>query len=254
MSEKENNSTPEKKVSNIDQRGMDETHTKHKATNIIEGKQCWIIGNLLFFLYGITKRRIIRSFIRNLVPRLEGGQLLSLTIRRIFSFYHNIDIGLYSQGGCFVLNNFSTTPPMTTIGRYCSIANTACAFNASHPMNLMSSSAIFFNPAFGYSKKDILTRTELNIGNDVWIGHNAIIMPTVSIIGDGAVIGAGALVYQDVPPYAVVIGVPGRVVRRRFSQDIIDKLQAAKWWEKSLFKLLDNLDEFQKPLEGDVVR
>lgn len=254
MRKKGNNSVPEKKGCNIDKGGMDKMHVSHKYANIKEGKQSWIIGNLLFFLYGIIKRRMIRSFILNLVPKLEGGLLLSLTIRKIFFSYHNIDIGLYSQSGCFVIYNFSATPPMTTIGRYCSIANTVHAFNANHPMNLKSSNAIFFNPKLGYSKKDILTRTALNIGNDVWIGHNAIIMPTVSNIGDGAVIGAGALVYQDVPPYAVIAGVPGQVVRKRFPQAIIDELQTSKWWEKSLDELLENFEEFQRPLVGDVVR
>lgn len=251
MSEKENDFTQESKLSNVYQEVTDEARCDTEDANTKEGNRCWLIGNLLFFLYGRTKRKTIRSFIRYLILKLEGGQLFSLTIRRIFSVYHKVDIGLYSEGGCFILHNF---PPMTKIGRYCSIADTARAFNANHPMNLISTNAIFYNTNFGFSQKNILTRTELNIGNDVWLGHNCIIVPTVANIGNGAVIGAGSLVYKDVPAYSVVTGVPGRVVRKRFSQSIIDELQSSKWWEKSLAEHLENFGEFQTPLEGDTVR
>ncbi len=251
MSEIETKSEPGNKSSKIDLRFLNEIPVTHKSANKKEGKQCRIIGSLLFFLYGKIQRGKIRSFIRNLVLKLEGGEMFSLTIRRIFSVYHKIDIGLYTHGGCFVLHSFK---PMTKIGRYCSIAKTACAFNANHPMNLVSSNALFFNPVYGYSKKHILIRTKLYIGNDVWLGHNSIIVPSVEKVGDGAVIGAGSMAYKDVPPYGVVTGVPGRVVRYRFSSETIEELLSSKWWEKSLAELAVNFEEFQKPLEGDTIR
>ena len=96
-----------------------------------------------------------------------------------------------------------------------------------------------------------LKRTELTIGNDVWIGHNAIILSGVSSIGDGAVIGAGAVLYKDVPPYAVVLGNPARVVRYRFSAEKIEELLESKWWEKSIDELLPEIESFQKPLETE---
>lgn len=177
--------------------------------------------------------------------------MLSLTLRRIFAKYYKVEVELLSGGGAFIPNNLA---PMTKIGRYCSIAYTARSFNANHPMNLKSSSALFYNPSMGYAKKDLLTRTSLTIEHDVWIGHNAVILPTVSHIGTGAVIGANSVVHQDVPPYAIVVGHPARVVRYRFSQEKIEELLASCWWDKPLTELLPDIEEFQQPLEGEQIR
>ena len=73
-------------------------------------------------------------------------------------------------------------------------------------------------------------KSGVKINNDVYIGLNAIIMPGVTI-GDGAVVGAGAVVTKDVPPYAIVAGVPAKVVKYRFEQPVIDKLLELKWWD-----------------------
>lgn len=70
----------------------------------------------------------------------------------------------------------------------------------------------------------------VSIGNDVWIGHAAIILPGVSI-GHGAVVGAGAVVTRDVPAYTIVGGTPAKTIRHRFSQDVVDKLLAIRWWD-----------------------
>ena len=89
----------------------------------------------------------------------------------------------------------------------------------------------------------------LKVGNDVWMGDNAIILADVTEIGDGAIIGAGAIVKKNVPPYAVVVGNPARVVRYLFSKEVIDELLASKWWEKDIEELKLNIDEFQRPYE-----
>ncbi|WP_140538245.1 DapH/DapD/GlmU-related protein [Mesorhizobium sp. B1-1-8] len=70
----------------------------------------------------------------------------------------------------------------------------------------------------------------VTVGNDVWIGHGAIMLPGVAI-GDGAVVGAGAVVTKDVPPYAIVVGSPAKVIRYRFSEDVVAKLLAIQWWQ-----------------------
>ena len=81
------------------------------------------------------------------------------------------------------------------------------------------------------------------IGNDVWIGANAIILPGVKI-GDGAIIGAGAIVRHDVPPYAVAVGVPARVTKHRHTKEQIEKLLKIAWWNWSEEKIVANMDHF----------
>ncbi|MEG6586453.1 hypothetical protein [Dendrosporobacter sp. 1207_IL3150] len=81
------------------------------------------------------------------------------------------------------------------------------------------------------------------IGYDTWIGHGAIIMPEVSI-GNGAVIGSGAIVTRNVEPYTIVVGSPARVVRSRFSPDIVEKLEAIRWWDWPHDKIKANFNDF----------
>ena len=91
--------------------------------------------------------------------------------------------------------------------------------------------------------------TPVKVGNDVWIGEYAVILAHVTEIGDGAVIGAGAIVNKNVPPYAVVVGNPARIVRYRFPKEIVDQLLASRWWEKDIEELKPTISEFQQPYE-----
>lgn len=209
-------------------------------------------GPSAYELYGRVTKRTVRKQIRNRLRSMEGGEVRSITLRRIMRDFHGVTIGLYTDGGCF-------TPlamdPSTTIGRYSSIAYTAACFGANHPMNAKSTHALFYNPTVGETEVDLVERTHLEIGSDVWMGHNSIVLSTVSSVGHGAVIGAGSVVHKDVPPYAVVVGHPARVVRYRFSDGIIEDLLAERWWEKSLEQLkAEGLEQFQVPLEGEALR
>lgn len=67
-------------------------------------------------------------------------------------------------------------------------------------------------------------------------------------IGDGAVIGTGAIVTKDVPPYAIAVGIPAKIIRYRFSQEIIKRLLKEKWWDKAESYISNHINEFQKPL------
>jgi len=205
------------------------------------------MSNLLFKLYGINNSKI-KSLIIKIIYKIEGGGCYSKTLRKIFKEYRGVDIGMYSDGGCFNEFHFDRH---TTIGRYCSIARTAYALNRNHPMDYKSTHAFFFNPSLKFTKKDKIEYIPLKIGNDVWIGHNAIIMPHVKEISDGAVIAAGAVVNKDVPPYAVVVGNPSRVVRYRFSKGTIEKLLEEKWWEKSMEEIEVNFNEYSGPYEKE---
>lgn len=184
--------------------------------------------------------------ILKIINRIDGGELYSKSLREIFEYYHKVDIGMYSHGGCF---NPGQIDKFTRIGRYCSIARTVRVMNRNHPMEFRSMHAFFFNPELKYTILDEIRYIPIDIGNDVWIGFNALIMPNVKKIADGAVVGAGAVVNKDVPPYAVVVGNPARIVRYRFSQSIIDELLSSKWWDKSILELQEIIHEFQKPLE-----
>lgn len=81
------------------------------------------------------------------------------------------------------------------------------------------------------------------IGHDTWIGHGVLIKPGIAI-GNGAVIGQGSVVTKDVPPYAIAVGNPAKVIRYRFGKEVIDKLEKIKWWDWDYEKIKDNFGDF----------
>ena len=89
---------------------------------------------------------------------------------------------------------------------------------------------------------------DIVIGNDVWIGYEAVIMAGVHI-GNGAIIAARAVVTKDVPPYTIVGGVPARPIRKRFDEEVIQKLETLKWWDWSAEKICKKLPNIVK---GDI--
>lgn len=183
--------------------------------------------------------------IESLVTRLEGGQIYSKTLRKIFSVYHHIEIGMYSYGGCFNRKNIGAN---TKVGRYCSIAEGVCVLNGNHPLEHKSMHPFFYNPMLGLVTEDKINRSHIEIGNDVWIGRNVLILPRVKSIGDGAVIGAGSVVTRDVPAFAVIAGNPATVIRYRFAPDTIAEIRNSRWWEQDLDQIRSHLDEFFHPL------
>lgn len=216
---------------------------KNRTTGFDSKKS--IFSAFFFNLYRIN-RESIRNFILHTVNRLEGGEFYSLTLRAIFNHYHMVNIGLYSHGGCFKVRAFDKH---TTVGRYCSIAYGTKGFNRNHPISHKSTHAFFFNTRLGFCNTDNNHYNPLTIGHDVWIGANAMILPRVSNIGTGAIIAAGAIVNKDVPPYSIIAGNPGKIVKFRFSNNIIENLLNSKWWENSIVNLKNELSEFQFPLE-----
>lgn len=154
--------------------------------------------------------------------------------------------------------------PQTIIGKYCSIAGEVCLGLGNHPIDRLSTHCFTYgqDPQKLYQeivvpKENIIPHdatSPIIIGNDVWIGYRAIIMDGVTI-GDGAIIGANAVVTKDIPPYAIAVGVPAKVVKYRFNQKIIKKLLELRWWdypEEFIAKLpFDNIEKCIDILEDN---
>jgi virginiamycin A acetyltransferase len=202
-----------------------------------------MLSELLYKAYAV-KNTFLRKHIQRFVAHLEGGELYSKTLRKIYSEYHDIKVGAYSYGGCF---NFGNIPPGTRIGRYGSFA-TFRVFPRNHPLDCISMHPFFYNASLGYVDEERIPYTKLSIGHGVWIGYGALVTPKVSRIGNGAVIGAGTVVTKDVPPYAVVVGNPGRIVKYRFPKVVIDEIEQSEWWKRSIEKLCEELEIFTRPV------
>lgn len=164
-------------------------------------------------------------------------------------------IGKYSFAG-----SGSVFERTESIGRHCSIASDVIVGRAFHPTTFLSSSKVFYagagstlnGPEFEAFARDAAPKRlqarqrwieietnrhpDIRIGHDVWIGDRVIVMQGVTI-GHGAVVAANAVVTRDVPPYAIVGGVPAKVISYRFSPDIIERLLAVAWWDMPLSAL-----------------
>ncbi len=154
----------------------------------------------------------------------------------------NVSVDSYS----YISKNSNVS--FTKIGKFTSIGpNFNCGFGI-HPLNSISSSPMFYSKegikGFSFSNADSFEmRKNIAIGNDVFIGSNVTIIDGI-IIGDGAVIGAGAVVTKDVPPYAIVVGVPAKIIKYRFEKEVIDKLIHLQWWNWNDVKLSEISKDF----------
>lgn len=174
-------------------------------------------------------------------------QFASQPLRGFFKAKYAIDVGLYSYG-CFDPQRIARG---TVIGRYCSFSDTCRVLNGNHGVGFISLHPYLYNTSLGFVESETIVRTRCVIEDDVWIGHAATILPSVSSIGRGAAIGAGAVVTKNVAPYAIVAGNPARVIRSRFSEKTIDQIERSRWWMLSAqeLKLLisDNPEMIFKP-------
>lgn len=162
-------------------------------------------------------------------------------------FHHSLELGAFSyqvSGYCFAAR----------IGRYCSFGEEVQIGRQNHPMDWVSTSPAFylgdrvFDLGHGWRDADAYhsysfkpgkpaTKAQITtIGNDVWIGHGALISPGVTI-GDGAVVAAHAVVAKDVPPYAVVAGNPAVIKKFRLPPNLIGPMLRAQWWKYAPWQL-----------------
>lgn len=142
-----------------------------------------------------------------------------------------------------VLYHYPIHREKLVIGKFCSIAcGTKFLFNcANHTLNSLSTYTFpLFYEEWGLDIKDITSawdnKGDIIIGNDVWIGYEAVIMAGVHI-GDGAIIASRAVVTKDVPPYSIAGGVPAKIIRKRFDVSVIEQLQALQWWNWPVGKI-----------------
>lgn len=174
----------------------------------------------------------------------------------------NIQVGDYTMYNDFVhdprdfqrnnvLYHYPINGDKLVIGKFCSIACGAKFLftSANHTLRSLSTYPFpLFFEEWGLDKAHMAqawdNKGDITIGNDVWIGYEAVLLSGVTI-GDGAIIGTRAVVTQDVPPYTIVGGVPAKSIRRRFDDATIDALLALRWWDWPREKLAQNIAAIQ---------
>ncbi|ODA42417.1 DapH/DapD/GlmU-related protein [Desulfosporosinus sp. BG] len=174
---------------------------------------------------------------------------------------HNVELGQYTEIGIsnvfenVRLDDFSYTGQFcilqnSEIGKFSNVAAMVRIGPTDHPMDRPTLHHFTYRRLkYGFAESDDelffqwRTAQIVNIGHDTWIGHGAIIMPGVKI-GNGAVVGSGAIVTKDVDPYTIVVGVPSKPIKKRFSEDIVRKLEEIKWWNWSYEIIKERLNDF----------
>lgn len=173
-------------------------------------------GLCRLFMARITRHCVVRS--SHVSPAsLHGNHIEILRGTHIDA---TSEIGSYTYIGCY------TYITRSRVGRYVSIANNVSIGQGEHDLSRISTSSIFYD-----SPWSVLTAGECEICSDAWIGVDAVILRGVRV-GIGAVVAANAVVTKDVPDYAIVGGIPARVIRYRFPEDVRRRLLESRWWEQ----------------------
>jgi len=195
------------------------------------------------------QHRLFRPVVRYLIERCEGGSMHSSTLRTILKERDGVEVGLYSYGPIL---RPGVLPEGTRIGRYCSFAPGINIFRRNHPKDRPSLHPFFYDQRTGVFPHDIIDNNRDNpliIGNDVWLGSGATILPGCRKIGNGAIVAASAVVTKDVPDFAIVAGNPAKLLAYRFDEETIAALSQSAWWSKSLGELAPWIEKFSGPLE-----
>jgi len=131
------------------------------------------------------------------------------------------------------------------IGRYCQFGPCVGIYAMNHPSTHITT--YLNNQLFDGRLKTHQQKGTVYIGNDVWIGHGAVVLPNV-VIGDGAIIGAGSVITKNVDDFSVVVGNPGRELKKRFNEELIELIKLTRWWELSTDELVELEDIFHLDL------
>lgn len=197
----------------------------------------------------------ILSYVRNLLGLIVANLTRRCHIRSLGISQHAVILGreieiLYdstvdskSTVGSYTYIGRSTHITKSSIGRYCSIANNVSIGQGEHRLDYVSTSSRFYS-----SPWETLTAGDCVIESDVWIGVDAVILRGVNI-GIGAVIAANAVVTKNVPAFAIVGGVPARLIRYRFSEEKQKIILASQWWKKGYKEAVEVIHQLEKELE-----
>lgn len=195
----------------------------------------------------------IKGFLKNLFnSHISTLSFVSANneIHPAATIYRMAKVKLSKIGAYSYIGN-DTDVECAHIGKFCSISDHCRIGMGKHTLDCVSTSPIFTQVVNGtqtsWIDKDCHAAPEefAIVGNDVWIGSHALVAGGVTI-GDGAVVASGAVVVKDVPPYAIVGGVPAKLIRYRFSPEVIEKLLELQWWNLPDETLKENIRFFQK--------
>jgi virginiamycin A acetyltransferase len=195
----------------------------------------------------------LRSRAMRLICRLEGGQMWSETYRELLRKYYGVSAGLHSYGSCLWPGHL---PRGTQVGNYCSLADGIVALRRNHTIDRVSQHPLFYNSSLGLVDPGLIAEhsdNPLSIGHDVWIGLNVLITPGCKSIGNGAVLAAGSVVTADVPAFAVVGGVPAKLIRWRFPDAVRAALGDCPWWLRPVWEQTGCFNLFAENLRPETV-
>lgn len=191
-----------------------------------------------------SRRSKLARFWCALAARLESGEMRSATLRDFLSEDWYVHLGAHSYGPCAKPGYW---PPSVSVGRFVSVGPNVAVYTQNHPLDRISTHPYFYDARCGMVDEEELDAGLLRIEHDVWLGRNAVILPGCKRIGIGAVVGAGAVVTRDVPDFAIIGGIPGKVLRYRYEEQVREKVLASRWWEKTPEVLAQNMTKMVGP-------